>query len=135
MSFLKSKLNLLNFAVVATTLSFVPALAAANPPVESPDKKEIDIAPAAPVPSGFQSADLNVDGVLDMSEFSLYAGNQAVAGDSDFTAIVSSGDYENAFQLLDADASGSLSLDEVMGEDDDIDDNMTSKDEMELKAE
>lgn len=118
MSFLKSKLNLLNIAVVATTLSFVPALAQANPPVEG----EVEMTPAEPSSGGFDGSDLNGDGSLDMSEFMLYAGDQAVAGDADFTAIVSSGDYETAFKLMDADANGSLSEDEVTGGSDGLED-------------
>lgn len=118
MSFLKSKLNLLNIVVVATSLSLLPTVASANPPVEG----ESEMAPVADlVPSRFENSDLNGDGTLDMSEFTLYAGDQAVGGDPDFTAIVSTGDYETAFKLIDADGNGIISPDELRGQDDELD--------------
>ena len=121
MYFLNTKLNLLNIAVVATTLSFIPSLAAANPPVETPDVIEIQIKSDAPTSGAFASSDLNNDGRLNMSEFTLYAGDRAVSGDEDYTAIVATGDYERAFKLLDIDASGNLSEAEVIGQDDGLD--------------
>lgn len=93
-------LNLLNIAIVATSLAFLPATAQANPPLDDETDTQITSAPSL---DGFAGSDLDGNGTLDMSEFTLYAGDRAVAGDADFTAIVSSGDYETAFKLLDSD--------------------------------
>lgn len=126
MSFLKSKMNLLGTTVVAASLSFMPVIASATPQDEM----------AAPQGSvGFAGSDLNADGVLDMSEFTLYAGDQAVAGDADYTAVVSSGDYETAFRLLDADGNGSLSAEEVSGESDGIDEDIAPESETDTESE
>ena len=128
MSFLETKINLLGVAVVATSFAFLPASAFANPPIDGQENMEVDVTPAKPVSGGFTGSDLNGDGLLDMSEFTLYAGNQAVAGDADFTAIVSSGDYETAFKRLDADGSGALNAAEVMSGAGDLDDNVMTED-------
>jgi len=109
-----STLNLLNLAFVATSLAFLPAVAQANPPTDSESKMQMSSEPSS---GGFAGSDLDGNGALDMSEFTLYAGERAVAGDADFTAIVSSGDYETAFKLLDSDGSGDLSEAEVTGDD------------------
>lgn len=126
MSFLKSKMNLLGTTVVVASLSLTPVIASATPQDEM----------AAPQGSvGFAGSDLNADGALDMSEFTLYAGDQAVAGDADYTAVVSSGDYETAFRLLDADGNGSLSAEEVSGESDDLDEDIAPESETDTESE
>lgn len=136
MTFLKFKLNLLNFAVVATSLSFMSPLALANPPDDGLDNLEIQIKSDAPISGAFASSDLNNDGRLNMSEFTLYAGDMAVSGDADYTAVVATGDYERAFKLLDADASGNLSEAEIVDQDDDLDfDGRASEGQVEPESE
>ena len=107
-------LNLLNIAIVATSFAFLPAIAQANPPLDDETDMQMSTKPSS---GGFAGSDLDGNGTLDMSEFTLYAGDRAVAGDADFTVIVSSGDYETAFKLLDSDGSGDLSEAEVTGDD------------------
>ena len=104
------KLHFFSAAIITAAISVLPALAAANPPVD--DAMEEESKNEHPS-SGFAAADFNSDGALNKSEFSFYAGDRAVAGDTDFITLVSSGDYETAFQLMDSDADGSLSVDEV----------------------
>lgn len=119
-------MNLLGTTVVVASLSLTPVIASATPQDEM----------AAPQGSvGFAGSDLNADGALDMSEFTLYAGDQAVAGDADYTAVVSSGDYETAFRLLDADGNGSLSAEEVSGESDDLDEDIAPESETDTESE
>jgi Ca2+-binding EF-hand superfamily protein len=101
-------------AIVATSLAFLPAVAQANPPIDGESGMQMSTEPSS---GGFAGSDLDGNGTLDMSEFTLYADDRAVAGDADFTAIVSSGDYETAFKLLDSDGSGDLSEAEVTGDD------------------
>ena len=100
------KLHFFSAAIITAAISVLPALAAANPPVDEESKTEHPS-------SGFATADFNSDGALNKSEFTFYAGERAMAGDTDFITLVSSGDYETAFQLMDSDADGSLSVDEV----------------------
>ena len=111
-------------------------LALANPPDEDPDNTEIQIQSDAPISGTFASSDLNNDGRLNMSEFTLYAGDMAVSGDADYTAVVATGDYERAFKLLDADASGNLSEAEIVDQDDDLDfDGRASEGQVEPESE
>ena len=107
-------LNLLNIAIVATSFTFLLATAQANPPIDGESEMQMRTETSS---GGFAGSDLDGNGTLDMSEFTLYAGDRAVEGDADFTAIVSSGDYETAFKLLDSDGSGDLSEAEVTGDD------------------
>jgi len=100
------KLHFFGAAIITAAISVLPAFAAANPPVDEESKTEHPS-------SGFATADFNSDGALNKSEFTFYAGERAMAGDTDFITLVSSGDYETAFQLMDSDADGSLSVDEV----------------------
>lgn len=136
MIFLNSKLNLFKIAVVATSLSLVPVLAFATPPVEYPDNMEMKTAQTAPTSGSFASSDLNNDGRLNLSEFTLYAGERAVSGDKDYTAVVAAGDYERAFKLLDVDTSGNLSEAEVANQKDGIDSyDMTPVGDKDMKIE
>lgn len=134
MSFLKLNTNLVGAAVIAAAFAFVPATASANPPAEG----ALEMAPPAetsPASHGsFKTADLNGDGSLDLSEFTLFAGDKAVSGDADFTAIVSSGDYETAFKLMDADGSGGLSAYEVSGHSGEDDNDMAPEGEVEPES-
>jgi len=61
----------------------------------------------------FASADLDQDGALSADEFVTFAVMKAEDGDEDFKALVVSGDYDAKFAAHDADASGTLSEDEL----------------------
>jgi hypothetical protein len=61
----------------------------------------------------FSSADLNQDGALSADEFVTYAVMKAEDGDEAMRTLVVSGDYDTKFAAHDADASASLTPDEL----------------------
>ncbi len=128
MPFLKMKTLYLTSSLIAATSLVTAACAAANPPADAQvdiktdlmaaEVEQVEPAPSEPESFGpFGGTDLNSDGVLDLSEFTLYAGDQAVAGRADYIEIVSEGDYAAAFKALDVNGDGVLDADEVQSSD------------------
>ena len=61
----------------------------------------------------FAGTDANADSALDRDEFRMFVDTHSMAGHSGATAIKDAGDYDTRFILLDTDADGSLSADEL----------------------
>lgn len=93
-------------AALLTTLFAAPAFA-----------QTVDVEPvpemATTTDAHFVSADLDQDGALSADEFVSYAVLKAEDGDEAMRTLVVSGDYDAKFAAHDADASASLTPDEL----------------------
>lgn len=82
---------------------------------------------AATMEADFNAADLDQDSALNADEFVSFAVMRAESGEAAYADLVLSGDYETTFAAHDADASGTLSAQELGGKAD-MDESLTSDD-------
>jgi len=93
-------------AVISTLLIAISpaAFAQDDTPEVTPEPQGIDI---------FASADIDADGSLDRDEFISFVVMKSDAGDLDYKAVKTAGEYDNHFNMKDYNADGLLTAEEL----------------------